>query len=349
MKQLIIIYFVFFLALNSFSQELDKRYNKSHKKEIKGWEYLFEEDYKNATKYFEKAIKIDTTNNYAYLGLAIIQGIKIDERDELMNLMIMNNDDFIDLMLKAAGGEESSLRGYVFFIIPIIEYYKKSEHERSEKDFFEPSLAEIKAIFIGGEFTENNEGIRTVKGQYKNKERIGKWKYYGYKGHLTKIVIYPDTGNYVTTQWYKKDGDIIKEDVDDHYESGISSHVKTIVYWQEIPGKTGEYLFVSKEGYCIYDINNYVRFDENTPDNIIETKFDKYYNRSWVIWKNGKPEPYKGCWYDGSEETIYLSDEQKPGVYKWDNCELVFFRELNQAEKELAEEKKKRIEMYENK
>jgi antitoxin component YwqK of YwqJK toxin-antitoxin module len=72
--------------------------------------------------------------------------------------------------------------------------------------------------------------------------------------------------------------------------------VDRTVYWQPINAEGKEFIFVSKEGFITMKDGKVVILDSNTPDNIIESKFENG-KQTWYIWKKGKPELYEKDWY----------------------------------------------------
>ena len=120
--------------------------------------------------------------------------------------------------------------------------------------------------------------------------------------------------------YYKPDGAVARREI----TTGMPATNKSIKYreylfWQENPGQEPAYLWVSKEGFKIYDKNNPVVFDERTPDNVIERiwNVDKKKLEA-VIWKNGKKQPYTLCEHDGSVITEMIDGVRK--TYRWKDC-----------------------------
>ena len=284
--------------------------------EKQAWELFFDEQYADSEKKFQEALKLDSANFQCYLGLNFIKAARDDQMD-------------FELISKATNGDDEKIWEYGMISAAIQVYYSQPKDER--KDQVDFRIAEVKAYYTDGSFKVfYDDGTIRETGQFKNQLPIGKWEYFRENGKRLKIVEYPETGKIVLFKWFKSDGEIIKEEYKE-IESNFESLVKTIIYWQELPRKYGEYLFVSKEGFCVYDREHLVTFDSTTPDNVIEETYDAEKGRVWYIWKNGKREVYRACEFDGVEVTIFRGD--KTGKHVWKDCKMEFIRPLNESEK----------------
>ncbi|MCH8904634.1 MAG: hypothetical protein IIA45_12050 [Bacteroidetes bacterium] len=253
--------------------------------EIEGWNHLFDEDYEKATEFFQEALEIDSTNYTIYIGIVVIGSLVNDGEGE---------ENLFYLIDKAAQGDEKLAEHYAYLAIAIIVDLEEPAQDRS--NYTKKSIAEARAFLTDGNYIEyHDNGEKYIEGQYANMRQVGEWKYYHVDGgYLSKTVVYPDTGSYVTYRRFKSDGDIVELEIWDEDDlRGRSSLVKTIIYWQKVPGKIGEYLFVAKDGFCTYDFHNQFKLDENTPDNIIEEIFQLGNELKLFIWKNGELIPYE--------------------------------------------------------
>ncbi|MDN3667976.1 hypothetical protein QWY93_01290 [Echinicola jeungdonensis] len=164
----------------------------------------------------------------------------------------------------------------------LLEYYSTPKTERKEP--FDFSLEEFKAYHTDGYLKAKH-----AEGQFKNQKKVGLWKYNNLGGALYKTIDYSDSSNIHLVTFFNQDRKIKEELTKIEERNGSTSYyvLKRVVYYQELPDKIGEYLFVSKDGFCVLDKGKTVNLDENTPDNIIEEEVSlegiKYY-----IWKDGK-------------------------------------------------------------
>jgi len=295
--------------INSTSCQTNSNdFEKSKKIEKEAWKLLFSEKFDAAKIKFSEDLKTCDTNYNVYLGLAALKGINGDE-------------NYINYISKACKDNEYLLSSYGPICVEIVSYFESPLNDRDTSD---DTFNEVKAMLTDGKYIERiDKGKIYLEGQYKNNKRNGVWKYYDMDNNVFKTITYSDSNNVFTYKYFKSNGDIIREESWEviNEATGSSTTLKKIVYWQEIPGKNKEYLFVSKNGFCTYEKDKSNVLDSNTPDNVIEEAVDKDYLPIWYIWKNGKREKYKGCDYDGKRFTIIQGS--KKGTYEWKNCELI--------------------------
>lgn len=304
MKLLIIILLI--LTHQAVGQTIDKK-TLSEKYEKEAWELFFDENYTESETKFRLSIEQDSSNLMNYLGLNYISAIHDEQYD-------------FRLLELASNGDEEKEYGYGMMTAAMALYYEQPKQSR--KDQFDFRISEVQAFHMDGKFEiYYGGGILRETGEYRNQNPVGKWEHYRITGEYIKAVEYPDTGNIVLFRWYTFDGLLAKEEYVE-VEDDIEWPFRTIIYWQDIPRKYGEYLFVSKDGFCVYDRDNPVEFDSSTPDNIIEEKYDKEKGRIWYIWKSGQREIYRECEFDDVEGSMLKEGEWVK--YVWKNCERLF-------------------------
>jgi len=158
--------------------------------------------------------------------------------------------------------------------------------------------------------------------------------------------------------FYEKDGELWREAKIYNYPKGKKTLIKINQYKEGNNGRStlqeslvfyevwpnGEYKFISKDGYLKYkDGKSQVHLSaENVPDNIILETYDENGESIIYYFKDGKKEIYTLGKRDGTTITKYSGE--KPGLYRWENGEEVFIRELSESEikfKEAFEEKER--------
>ncbi len=306
MKFTLIIIFLFSIQ-SSFSQDSIQ----SHKLEIEGWKFYFNENKKDAYQKFLEAIEVDTTNIYAKIGL-------LNSKNE--NEFTKRDSDWIFNL-----PETGDYKELVFALMMTSQVDKElGDSIKIMRNKYDEEYIQFKARLTDSEFKVFDEdGEVRQTGAFKNRKPFGTWKKYGYQNKLHHSFTFPKTGDTVIIKYFKSDGDVIKEE----WTTGMpftndSKRFKEIIYWQEKPGKEKGYLFVSKEGFKIYDRENPVVLDNTTPDNIIQVTWNTEKNsQEAFIWKNGKREPYDFCPDDGIIVT-YLEDGKKKS-FRWENCEKI--------------------------
>jgi hypothetical protein len=303
------------LGLNFYPQTPNSI--KSHSIEVKGWEYYFDDEKESARKQFEKALKLDSSNVMAKIGLfnSIPKNELGVEDFELINNLPEDENKFYSY---------SDISLYLMMENRVEEEYPRYKKLKAARKKYDEQYIKFKAALTDSEFRvfdeENN--VRK-KGAFKNRKPVGTWKLFGYKNKLFRSQTFSKQGDTVVVAYYKPDGDVIRKE----WILGIpftndGKKLKEVVFWQENPGKEPDYLFVSKEGFKIYDSQNPVELDSTTPDNIIQRIWNlEKETLEAVIWKNGKKVPYELCEEDGM-----IIKEKRDGVwktYRWENCEKI--------------------------
>ncbi len=166
--------------------------------------------------------------------------------------------------------------------IVLIKYYSTPKTERKEPLDF--SIEEFEAYHTDGYLKAIH-----AEGQFKNQKKVGLWKSNTPGGELYKTIDYSDSSNIHLVTIFNQNRKIKEEltRIEEKNGSTLYYVLKRVIYYQELPDKIAEYLFVSKDGFCVLDKDNPVTLDENTPNNVIEEEFSlesiKFY-----IWKDGK-------------------------------------------------------------
>jgi hypothetical protein len=301
-----------FLFQTSYSQNVDL----SHRVEIEGWKYYFEGKKQDAKQKFVEAIKLDSNNNLAKIGLVNSKTEnELSEKEfELIDNLPKDNKKYSNIMSN---------------LIMLNQIDKELPNEvKIMRNKYDEAYNELKAALTDSDFTIfDEEGNIRKEGGYRNLKQFGTWKVFGYQNKLNHSYTFPLKGDTVFLNYYKSDGDIIKK----VWLTGVpftndSKTLKEVIFWQENPGQKPGYLFVSKEGFKIYDSENPVEFDEKTPDNFIQRIWNsEKKTEEAFIWKNGKRQPYKLCENDGIvvEETVDGSRK----TYRWENCEKILIKD----------------------
>jgi len=312
MKYFYIIILLFPIQL-LHSQNLDSIQSRAI--EIKGWELYFDDDKPNAKKEFSKAIELDSTNILAKIGLFNSKSEnEITEDDfELIDKLPKEENNYVsysDIMLGLM------MTNQIDKELPDSIKVMRNKHDEEYIKF--------KAALTDSEFKVYSEDGNVRKsGEFKDRKPFGIWKSFGYQNKLHHSFTFPKVGDTVIIKYYKPDGDIIREEwITGMPFTNNSKKFKEIIYWQEKLGKEKGYLFVSKDGFKIYDRNNPVVFDDTTPDNVIRKTWNpETKSIEAFIWKNGKKEPYEFCEDDGIVVSYMENGEKKS--FRWENCKKV--------------------------
>ncbi len=296
-----------FSIQSAFSQDSIQ----SHKIEIEGWKFYFNGNKKDAILKFIEAIELDSTNKYAKIGM-------LYSKDE--NELTKGDIDWLYNLPDT--GDYKNISFALMMTTQVEKNYPDTFKIMRNK--YDEEYIEFKALLTDSEFKVYDEDGEVRKiGAFKNRKPFGTWKKYGYQNKLYHSFSFPLTGDTVIIKYYKPDGDVIKEE----WTTGIpftneSEKFKEVIYWQEKPGKEIDYLFVSKEGFKIYDRENPVVLDNTTPDNIIQITWNTETNSQQAfIWKNGKRGTYKFCENDGMIISEIINGVKK--TYRWKNCKKI--------------------------
>lgn len=307
MKKILLLLFVFSIQLGFAQQDSVA----SRSAELKGWQLYFEEDYSAAKESFQSAIKLDSTNLLAEIGLFNSKSQAELTRNDYKLLERIPKKDrawqvMYNLMMekKVAEFTVDSLKGM--------------------RDKYDDAYIKFKASLMDSDFVvyDEDEVVRRT-GSYKNGKPAGSWKVFDYQSKLLFHYTIPLNNEQVVVNHYKPDGELEFKEYWDGipYKTG-SKNVKKVIFWQKNPGQEPRYLFVSKEGFTVFDKENPVVFDESTPDNVIQQKWNPDTKEmEAVIWKNGKAEPYRYCEDDGMINIITVEGVRT--TYRWENCEKI--------------------------
>ncbi len=268
MKLFNTIFFIYLLSICSLRAQ-----NSLDKDIKKGWEFFFNEEFKKSSDKFEQIYTIDTTNVKSIIGLFYSKSLS-------------QNEVNFKLLKTIPGDSESNFYEYGMSAIILIEYYSTPKKEREEP--FDFSINQFKAYH-----TDGYVKTKQLEGQYISQRKIGLWRYYYLGGPLYKTINYTDSTNIHLITYYDQNKKISEEltEIEEHNSSVSEKVLKKTIYYQELPDKLAEYLFVSKDGFCVYDKKKPVILNERTPDNVIEEEVSlkgiKYY-----IWHTGKRSLY---------------------------------------------------------
>lgn len=311
MKHLIII--ALFFVSKSYSQNLDSI--QSLKTEIKGWELYFDGNKNEAKTKFKKALELDSTNVLAKIGF-------FNSKPE--NELSESDYKFID-NLPEGPTEQFKYSDVMLALMMTNQVNQQIPDSIIQMRYkYDPEYIKFKAQLTNSKFAVYNDDGKVIKsGEFQNRKPTGIWKSYGFKNKLHHSFTFSKETDTVIIKYYKPDGDIIKKELTTGMPfTNQSKKFKEFIYWQKSPGKNTEYLFVSKNGYKIYDRENPVVFDESTPDNIIQITYNpKTHSEEAFIWKNGKKLSYEFCPYDGTKVTYLENGEKKS--YRWEDCKKV--------------------------
>ena len=300
------IFFIFLItvtSLCSFSQNVDRT------NIISGWKSFFNEQFDESYSQFKRLYKKNTNDIDVIEGLFFSKTLKDGEVDL----------GFLEEILP----ESQKHKHYEFGMVSssLLSYYETPIKERSDNYSF--NFNEIKALYTDG-YCKSKNG----EGRYRNKKKVGLWKYNNLGGYLYKTIEYSDSTNIHLVSIYD-DGRKIKDELTKMEEgNGTSSYfvIKKVIYYQELPDRINEYLFVSDTGFCIVNEGKPVKLDKNTPNNVIEEIRDTEMGRIWYIWKNGKKQIYRECELDGI--IVWYYQGENPGKYRWENCQKIFIEPL---------------------
>jgi hypothetical protein len=260
---LISIIFIFVFSCQSNSQSI---YADNIKQ---GWTYFFDEEFEKSKIHFEKLHQADSNN------IEINEGL-------FYSTSLSENELKLDILSKLQGDSEENFYKYGMTATVLLKYYSTPKTERKEP--FDFSIEEFKAYHTDGYLKAKH-----AEGQFKNQKKVGLWKYNNLGGALYKTIDYSDSSNIHLVTFFNQDRKIKEELTRIEEKDGSTSYyvLKRVIYYQELPDKIAEYLFVSKDGFCVLDNDNPLTLNENTPDNVIEEEVSlestKYY-----IWKGGK-------------------------------------------------------------
>ena len=279
--------------------------------EIKGWESYFEENKEDAKLQFKKSMELDSTNFMAKIGFFNSKTEdELTEKDFELTNNLPKNGDYKDLMFNLMMSNKVDKQ------LP--------DSIKVMRNKYDENYIQFKARLTDSEFKVYNEdGEVRQTGAFKNRKPFGTWKKYGYQNKLHHSFTFSQETDTVFIKYYKPDGIVARKELTTGMPfTNESKKFKEIVYWQETPGKNIDYLFVSENGFTIFDSKNRVVFDESTPDNIIQMKFNpETYSQEAFIWKNGKTIPFEFCPYDGTTVTYMENGVKK--TYRWEDCKKV--------------------------
>jgi len=249
---------------------------KSVQKERKGWEKFRNKEFQSAYNDFKTSTLLDSCNGYAYIGL-------------VYSYAGYNGNIDINILKLATKLTKEPTYDLLMTATLIVSTYSPI----ADSSFQTPiSLNKIASYYMGDSFiTYWPNGNIQEKGLYKNRRPSGLWISNRNDGTITKSTFFIDTVNIKKYTTYTVDGKKIREDWVEFVEYQEST-IKVILYYQELPDKPGKYLFVSKEGFCIYNKEFPVILDSLTPDNYIEEAPET--GTVWYIWKNGEKIIYLG-------------------------------------------------------
>ena len=308
MKFRIFILFLFLIQI-SYSQKTDSI--QSFSMEIKGWESYFEGNKEDAKLQFIKAIELDSTNVMAKIGLFNSKTEnELTENDYELTKNLPTRGDFKNLM----------------FNLMMFNQVDKQlpDSIKVMRNKYDENYIQFKAHLTDSEFKVYDEdGQIRQTGAFKNRKPFGTWKKYGYQNKLHHSFTFSKETDTVVIKYYKPDGYVARKELTTGMPfTNDSKKMREYIFWQENLGKQPEYLFVSKDGFKIFDSENPVEFDESTPDNFIQRKWNSEKKAiEAVIWKNGKQEPYELCEDHGMVISEMVNGVRK--TYRWENCKKI--------------------------
>lgn len=264
---LISIFFLFVFSCQSNSQPLSTDNIKA------GWKYFFNEEFEKSKIHFEKLHQLDSSN------IEINEGI-------FYSTTLSEKELRLDVLSKLLGDSEESFYRYGMTATVLLKYYSTPKTDRKEP--FDFSVEEFEAYHTDGYLKAKH-----AEGQFKNQKKVGLWKYNNLGGALYKTIDYSDSSNIHLVTFFNQDRKIKEELTRIEEKEGSTSYyvLKRVIYYQELPDKIAEYLFVSKDGFCVLDKENPVNLDENTPDNVIEEEVSLE-GTKYFIWKDGIRKMY---------------------------------------------------------
>ncbi len=311
MKFLIIIALI--LVSEGYSQNLFSI--QSRNSEIEGWELYFDGSRKEAKIKFEKAMELDSSNVMAKIGY-----FNSKSESEL------GPNDFLLTKNLPEGPYEQFKYSDVMYVLMMTNLVEKEMPDSliQMRNKYDPEYIKFKARLTDSKFEVYNDTGEVIKsGEFRSRKPFGIWKSFGGENRLHHSFEFSKKTDTVIIKYYTFDGQVAKKEVTTGMPfTNESKKFKEFIYWQETPGKNINYLFVSKDGFKIYDKEMPVVLDESTPDNIIQMKFNLETNtQEAFIWKNGKKEPYEFCPFDGTKVTYKENGEIKS--YRWQDCKKV--------------------------
>jgi len=284
---------------------------QSYSIEIEGWESYFEGNKEDAKLQFKKAIELDSSNFMAKIGLFNSKTEnELTENDYELTKNLPKNGEYKDLMfnLMMSNQVDNQLPDSI----------------KVMRNKYDENYIKFKARLTDSEFKVYDEdGEVRQTGAFKNRKPFGTWKKFGYQNNLHHSFLFSIETDTVVIKYYTPIGEVARKEITTGMPfTNESKKVKEIVYWQETPGKNIDFLYVSKDGFVVFDSENPVVFDKSTPDNIIQMTFNpNTYSQEAVIWKNGKKVPYEFCPYDGTTVTYLENGEKKS--YRWEDCKKI--------------------------
>ena len=320
MKASIIFTCFLFLSVSYFTSAQDSITSKEI--EIQGWNLYFKGDRSLASQKFRKALEYDKTNILAKIGL-------FNSR-ELSNNNEVETIDLLESIPKKKV-EGIDLSGIMLQLYLDNQTAKQAPELLIQKMKYDGDYIELRAMLTDSKLEIRDEnGVLRKEGEYKNRKPYGDWKIYNFKEKLLFSYSYSQTSDTVITTYYKPDGVVVskKWTKGDPLHDSSYHTTKEVVFWQKDKGKSPEYLFVSSEGFKVYDKENPVKFDHTTPDNIIQQIWNpEKKEMEAVIWKNGKKIPHKICEYNGTLIREKIDGNTK--VYRWENCKKILIEDKN--------------------
>lgn len=309
-----ILFFLFLISSFCYSQnniELSKKIEKE------GWEFYFNNNPDKAKLKFKESLNVNPKNGLAVIGLMVTsEESELDESIDFESFLTNKNSE-IDSMQWMTEND-------IFLALYMDQEVRKSMTKEilNQRELYDTDFIQFKHMLLETPFEiKDEDGVIRQKGQFKNLRPIGKLSNYDADGKLMFEYIYPENGNIVTQNYYTDNDELAKQIITRGDPFHGSSHpIKEIIYWQENTGKEPKFLFVSKEGFTIYDELNPIVLDKNTPDNVIEKVWENNEMKSY-IWKNGKREPHLHCEKDGA-----YRDDLNDGTiieYHWKDCKKI--------------------------
>ncbi|MEX0287956.1 MAG: hypothetical protein AB3N14_02510 [Flavobacteriaceae bacterium] len=311
---------VFFLSFFSFlqAQQGQSIEQKSHALEIEGWHHFFDRNKENAWEKFQQALEVNEHNVLAKIGL--FNSIPVNEltEEDLQLIDDLPEDD----------NQDYSYRSLSLGLMMKSQIEKEMPDSLlAAVDTYDERYIKLRAALTDSKFQIRSEdGSVRRDGQFFNRRPIGEWKFYDYEDRVMFSHTYPKKGDTVITTYYKPDGEVARKRwVKGNPLQGSSTSIKEVVYWQEDKGRSPKYLFVSKEGYYLYDKTKEGEEQLPVPDNIIGQSWNAEKKQlEGFIWKNGKKEPYELCEEDGVVTSQTAGNERK--TYRWENCKKLLIK-----------------------
>jgi hypothetical protein len=279
--------------------------------EVKGWNYFKIERFDSSLHHFQQAYFTDSTNYDAMTGLIYSKGAAEGKIDfELIRIITEKT--------------KTSDWGIGMSTAAFVNRYSNKADSINTDDNLNPQI--ISALYTGSEFLiKYPNGKLKESGAYRNKKPIGPWTSYRSDGTKLRSIEYNEIDTMRIYTFHKEDGEMVRKEIF-KVDGNKLTTMKIITYYQELPDKKGTYLYVSKTGFCTYQDGNILKFDNSTPDNVIEEVPDLKKGKIWYIWKSGKRTIYRECELDG--KIIWEYQSEKPGKYIWENCKKKFLEPI---------------------